>query len=170
MTQRRLSNCISAILSVTVFLSENAAIYNPGQSRILNFKPADSTQFLIPSQIESPLLDFPLRDTLLLLLSGLLGANVSTIIFCEVSFRLSQSIDLNILRALLISFDLLHGAMKVGSIGAFASVGLLLITRNFPFLFSLALSAQHRWSRLSENFGFLRAFISARVPFQARNT
>ena len=33
MTQRRLFNCISAILSVTVFLSENAAIYNPGQSR-----------------------------------------------------------------------------------------------------------------------------------------
>jgi len=135
---------------------------------ILNLKP--DTQFLMPSQIESPRLDLPLRDPLLLLVSGLLGAKVSTIIFCEVSFRFVQSMDLNILRALLISFDLLHDAMNVGCIGEFASVGLFPITRNFPFLFSLARSAQHLSSRLRENFGLRRAFISARVPFHARNT
>ena len=31
------------------------------------------------------------------------GANVSTMIFCEVSFKFEQSIDLNILRARFIS-------------------------------------------------------------------
>ena len=59
-TQEKLHFCVSAILS-TVFLYESAAISYLGlqrskRSAILNFKPA-GTQFLIPSQIESPRLE-----------------------------------------------------------------------------------------------------------------
>ena len=59
-TQEKLHFCVSAILS-TVFLFGSNAISYLGQRRskrsaILNFKPA-GTQFLIPSQIESPRLE-----------------------------------------------------------------------------------------------------------------
>ena len=70
---------------------------------------------MIPSHIDTGALDlcllfspffFVLLDPLLLLsvfLDLTPGANVSTIIFCEVSLKLLQSIDLNIRLALLIS-------------------------------------------------------------------
>ena len=155
----------------------------------------------IPSQMDW-LLDLCLRDPLLRLCSPVteaMGAKVSTMIFWEVFLRLSQSIDLNILLALLISctdqpqsqpwprlltLDLLQGTMKVGLRSSPGLEPLLPITRYFPFLsciiivsiiintntLTFAFSAQHFSSLLRENFGFLKFLISSLLPFQALKT
>ena len=78
------------------------------------------------------------------------GANVSTIIFCDVSRRLSQSIDLNIRLARLISYkrdiyenypepifsntlDFVQGIIKVSFISSPGLLGFFPMTRNLDW-------------------------------------
>jgi len=99
------------------------------------------------------------------------GAKVSTIIFCDVSLRLSQSIDLNILRARLISFDLDQGTMKVTLRSFPGRSGFIPMIRNLDRRSLLACSVQHLSSAARSNLGLLRALISSLLlPFQTLKT
>jgi len=122
------------------------------------------TRLLLPLDPRDPLRRLPMSRP------DVLGAKVSTIIFWDVSLKLSQSMDLNILRARFISFDFVHGIINVSFISAPGDVGFLPITKNLLLLCLLTCSAQHLSSAANSNLGFLRLLISSLVPFQARKT